>query len=574
MLNEFMVEAMRRLRQQLSILCLFSLLGPCLQARAEDDVKRDFSAGAGVGGVGVYADAGEDAEVEGPQAIFSDENGQIYLLDQNNGRILKFDPSRNDAPAQTLKLPEGVNPTDLVVSKGEIHVWDGGVVTLQAAGKEDAPTRGLSITRSAEPPEETTRATFEQMGSVDLSGEPDATPGATRSLTPQGRREQLVATRGQGAVTARFSPTQGEAGVRIAVAPRGGGAMLAQMELVVGDRLGSVELLEIDKEGRFFVYGENIPGKEGGESSAFVARFSPRGAIEGVYDLPLGQSTGLSRRFVTVSPAGDVFFLRNTKDSSQVLGVGFRAIRKGRIQALPSASASLSFNSLPKIHGGAAGVRPLTRQQVLETGFQFANVRWTVTPTAYGHDPDTACSGFNRVRRPGYLNGKVNKEVVGVPYCWGCHGSLPIIAAMLNRGHLAGNVCTRNNPRAGVAGVDCSAFVSAAWGLSTHFSTIAIPAISKHLPSGWDLLPGDALNKPGSHVMLFVRFTPDKRVEVLESSTGGCNGKVCRNIYPLGSLLARGYLPVRYRGLLADTSTSTEAARVSPATPLGRSNAQ
>ena len=54
-----------------------------------------------------------------------------------------------------------------------------------------------------------------------------------------------------------------------------------------------------------------------------------------------------------------------------------------------------------------------------------------------------------------------------------------------------------------------------------------------------DLRPGDALNKPGSHVMLFLRFTPDRKAEVMESSPGACNGRVCRNVYPLSSLLAR-----------------------------------
>jgi hypothetical protein len=52
--------------------------------------------------------------------------------------------------------------------------------------------------------------------------------------------------------------------------------------------------------------------------------------------------------------------------------------------------------------------------------------------------------------------------------------------------------------------------------------------------------------------MLFLRFTPDRKAEVMESSTGGCNGKVCRNIYPLASLLARGYVPMRYRALAND----------------------
>jgi hypothetical protein len=120
-------------------------------------------------------------------------------------------------------------------------------------------------------------------------------------------------------------------------------------------------------------------------------------------------------------------------------------------------------------------------------------------------------------------------------------------------GMMAGNVCTRNAPRRDVIGVDCSAFVSATWGLATHFTTMAIPSITKRLDNPWDLLPGDAFNKPGSHVMLFVRFTADRKAEVIEASPGACNGRVCRNVYPLASVLARGYAPVRFRGLANET---------------------
>jgi hypothetical protein len=44
-------------------------------------------------------------------------------------------------------------------------------------------------------------------------------------------------------------------------------------------------------------------------------------------------------------------------------------------------------------------------------------------------------------------------------------------------------------------------------------------------------------------------FTPDRKAQVMESSTGGCQGRVCSNVYPLASLLARGYKPVRFRAL-------------------------
>jgi hypothetical protein len=296
-----------------------------------------------------------------------------------------------------------------------------------------------------------------------------------------------------------------------------------------------------------FVLGENIPAAGSGQASAFVARFSAAGKLEGIYELPLSQSVALSRRFVTVSETGDVYFLRTRQASVDVLGVGFRPLRakiiETQMQAMIYDSPGL------KGKGPIAATLPLSRQRVVETAFAFEGIRWRVSQSAYGRDPDSACTGFNRIRRPGYLHDKLGQEVRGIPYCWGCHGSLGQIRAQFERGVLAGNVCTRNAPRTDVAGVDCSAFVSAAWGLATHFTTAAIPAISRQLDNPWDLQPGDALNKPGSHVMLFLRFTPDRKAEVMEASPGSCNGRVCRNVYPLASILARGYAPVRYRAL-------------------------
>jgi hypothetical protein len=74
--------------------------------------------------------------------------------------------------------------------------------------------------------------------------------------------------------------------------------------------------------------------------------------------------------------------------------------------------------------------------------------------------------------------------------------------------------------------------------------------------------PGDAFNKPGSHVMLFLRFTPDRKAEVMESSTGGCNGRVCRNVYPMAALLGRGYQPVRFKGLADDAMVVAQSSYV------------
>ena len=49
--------------------------------------------------------------------------------------------------------------------------------------------------------------------------------------------------------------------------------------------------------------------------------------MEGVYELPLAESIAMSRRFVTVSEDGDVYFLRTRRAEVDVLGVGFRPLR-------------------------------------------------------------------------------------------------------------------------------------------------------------------------------------------------------------------------------------------------------
>jgi hypothetical protein len=552
----------------------------CVQAALADDaVVRKFSAGSTATDVGIV-DAGEDVELAGPQALTSDGNGNLFVLDQVNGRILRFDPKQPDSEPNILKMPASVQPSDLVVSKSNILVWDGSVRTLK---ETDQPsTRGVNggviqleedMTRGLD--DRVATSAFAQMGSQPPGSAADLLDSETRAVVIKKTRQpdrQYVATRGKGSVIADVLPNKGDSSVRIEVQTMENNESIASLSLRVPNKLGAVEFLEIDNSDRFYVLGENIP-ESGKQPSTFVARYAGNGKLEGVYELPL-ENLPLTRRFVTISGDGEVYFLRTKQDGVDVVGVGFRPLRDTTIVDLrtsrPPAGKSAGAVKSDGKFGGIAAVRPSNRQQTIETAFAFEGVQWKLTPANYGSEPDTTCTGFDRIRRPWYLQGKVNQEVRGVPYCWGCHGSLANFRHRIESGSLAGNVCTRNAPRTDVAGVDCSAFVSAAWGLSIHYTTAAIPAIAKPVENPWDLKPGDALNKPGSHVMLFLRFTPDRKAEVMESSTGGCNGRVCRNVYPLASLLQRGYVPVRFRAL-ADDETTVSAAAYQAMEPAGRS---
>jgi hypothetical protein len=568
-----MVFRCRRIESAAFALIVFAACAD--PARADDTVVRQFSTGASPDSVGVI-DGNEDVEMFGPQALTMDADGNLFLLDQVNGRIVRFDPKQPASEPGILKMPDDVRPTDLVVNKNDIMVWDNSIRTFRAP---DTPsTRGLD-NEPVELREVSSRgvddriaiSAFAQMGSQPPGAASDLLDGNTRAVVIKKKRQpsrQYIASRGKGSIEADVIPEKGDNEVRIEVVLMDTKETVAQLSLRTRDRLGTVEFLEIDNSDRLYVLAEEIPAS-GKRARTFVARYASNGKFEGVYELPLS-NTPLTRRFVTISGDGDVYFLRTLPDGVAVIAVGFRPMGEPSAGSTEAASGGspASQPSSGKFEGVAA-VRPSNRQQAIETAFAFEGIQWKLTPANYGSDPDTACSGFSRIRRPWYLEGKVNQEVRGVPYCWGCHGSLASFRAQMDRGVKAGNVCTHNAPRPDVAGVDCSAFVSAAWGLSVHYTTAAIPAIAKPLSNPWDLKPGDALNKSGSHVMLFLRFMPDRKAEVMEASTGGCNGRVCRNIYPLAGLLARGYVPVRFRAFVDDQMVVSENA-YDTSTPTGR----
>jgi hypothetical protein len=544
------------------------------RAGAQNVVVKQFESGAGSNAVGV-ADASEDTEIDGPQALTSGDDGELFLLDQNNGRILRFNPRQPTATPRVLGLPDDVQPTDLVVRKSDIFVWDGSVRALKASGDDDASYRGLEevSTRGADDP--FVLSAFSQMGTQPPGSDIELLNPETRAVAsrqPRARARQYIASRGHGAVIVDVIPDSRNTSAHIEVSAQGETSPFAKLSIDVANRLGAVEFLEIDNHGRMYVLGEDIP-PQADRAVSFVARYSESGLLEGIYELPLGADVPLTRRFVTVSGDGDVYFLRTQRTGVEVIGVGFRALGRSKVIAVrpPPRSPAQRFADH---NGPVTAARPLDRQKVIENAFAFEGIQWKLTPAAYGQDPDTSCTGFHRIRRPGYLQGRVGQEVRGIPYCWGCFGSLGQIRAKFERGVLAGNVCTHNAPRSDVAGVDCSAFVSAAWGLSTHYTTDAIPSIANPIANPWDLRPGDALDKPRSHVMLFLRFTPDRKVEVMESSTGGCNGRVCRNVYPLASLLARGYRPMRYRALANDTTVVAQSTEATEATENPQAHAK
>jgi len=147
-------------------------------------------------------------------------------------------------------------------------------------------------------------------------------------------------------------------------------------------------------------------------------------------------------------------------------------------------------------------------------------------------------------------------DYVGLPYNWGGFQTLFQFDQYIAMGFGAGSYppaildCT--------AGVDCSGYVSRCWDVS-HHTTSSIPNISTEIARA-DLLPGDALNRAGSHVMLFERVLDSGEPVVYESIGYGVHVNVTGGWSSVDS-----YTPRRLTGI---TGTTVGNQAGSPENPI------
>ena len=272
---------MRRIGLQLlwSMAFAIGVIATTAAIAAENVVVKRFTTGGGADSVGMIAPS-PDAEMVGPQALYAGQGHELFLLDQVNGRILQFDAKR-PADIRALELPPQLKPTDLVVRKGHLYVWDGGIHTLRVQGPDNAPVRGLDELSTRGVDDEFVVSAFAQMGSETPPADASLLSQDTRSVSqPQTRQvaRQNVASRGRGLLTVDVIPSANLAVAEVDVRAAGQSEILAKLHLRVRDRLGEVEFLEIDNEGHMFVLTENVPTSSDRMPSAFVARYSPAGS--------------------------------------------------------------------------------------------------------------------------------------------------------------------------------------------------------------------------------------------------------------------------------------------------------
>jgi len=190
---------------------------------------------------------------------------------------------------------------------------------------------------------------------------------------------------------------------------------------------------------------------------------------------------------------------------------------------------------------------PITRQKIINNAEPYATHKWYCNAN---NIRNYDCGGAH-VTTPSWV--KVGDNI-SVPYMWGGFSSLDQFDQGLLDGVSAGDSYTHGNGAGSTCavGVDCSGFVSRAWGLGRKYSTRSLPDISTQYASYNDLLPGDIVNYAGHHVRLIHTVNSNGSFLIIEASGSGTNWRVGYNNYTTADLQGR-YFPRHYKNIIEES---------------------
>ncbi len=204
----------------------------------------------------------------------------------------------------------------------------------------------------------------------------------------------------------------------------------------------------------------------------------------------------------------------------------------------------------------------LTRGEALRIAESYVLHRWSASAKNLRHGKDRAGIEIHTPDRagghgnPGADCWVVDAENAGVAYKWGGYDTPGAFAAGVRAGKAAGDVYTPEKRRLGGAavsgeavGIDCSGFVSRCWRLAKRQSTATFASICRPLASAAELRPADVMNTANGHVLLFVRWLDAGKQRALFYEAAPFS-KTRSTERDLAELVAAGYQPLRYRGIV------------------------
>lgn len=268
------------------------------------------------------------------------------------------------------------------------------------------------------------------------------------------------------------------------------------------------------------------------------------GDIAGSVRVPLEEFMYLPNQYAQIDENGMLYFMVPTKRCLEIRKVRLGAMSDSQMEELVASMQEYEMKqaSLDVEHTIFAAPS-FTREQVDSRANQIIAQKWTLSA-------DNTKTGVE-VKLPQYIQKIVDDkllenggtvELSGIPYCWGGFDSLYTsnttgcsnFNEAIAEGCTAGNVYITEDrqKKSKTAGLDCSGFVSAAYGFSSKWSTSNFAKYGKKVERFDDIQSMDFIVKSGEHVVLFYLWPPTGKstLIIMEAAAGSVGKTVIREV--------------------------------------------
>ncbi len=186
----------------------------------------------------------------------------------------------------------------------------------------------------------------------------------------------------------------------------------------------------------------------------------------------------------------------------------------------------------------------ITRAQILKNADAYEKVEWVCSAANTTNHQVVQLPDGTLIRTPEWVTVGPKRKM---PYKWGGFTHIDNFLLEIANGKYAGDDYIAREPGYSsrgdtyCVGVDCSGFVSRAWGREKQEWTGSLPNISYQLPGWENVQKGDIANNAGSHVMLIVENNQSGTLNIIEA---GGDMRVSYRTYPI--IYLTGYVPRKY----------------------------
>ncbi|CAG0938004.1 hypothetical protein BROC_00073 [Candidatus Brocadiaceae bacterium] len=454
----------------------------------------------------------EDSDLSGPASL-AYLGDKLLILDALNHRILSAEA---DDKIGIYKNDLSGSPKDIVIVEDSVFIWDEGPKKLESKSNK------LSSVDSSSNLGKFAASKFSQFGlwddNIQESGRPSSfiSSKAVSLTLPSANNSSVTISANRDAPNSvKLSIFQRSTGDQCSISIRRNSPYVSAVPLEI-DNNNNLYLLVLN------LLEDSNPIKVRGS----IRRYNLSCDFNSEYVIPFelmdeNPKATLPSRFVAISKNGKVAFLIRMPTGTKVIEL-----------PISHSSSDIETDKIYLYSILGSPTENKTGDDIVKRAQEYATEEWQLSKKNYRPDEESACNPPDKTwKRPVRLDGKIGRDIVGLPYNWGGGDTLQAFRRKIRDNSPAGNVCTSrstNTVRNDAAGIDCSGLASRAWDLKGRDDKELKVGTSDLAKFGVDrkisqLEPGDLINKAGSHVRIFSELTNTGLVRIIESSID-CGG--------------------------------------------------